>query len=438
MERHVINSDETVELACVIKAICDGYDVSQEELQATSPIDSLVGFAERVKFKKRIPVNFPIPSELAPKGGKPVLRIIKQRSIFAEEYVGGLSDGMQSDAIGKLGIGLGEFELRGENRSIQFWCWHGAQDYYILGGASMFFIRQQDLYHFTKTVKRLHRNEHKNIDPPVLPNEMLVEIYNNSIGFLLKGKKMREEYRRRHIPYKRGMLFCGRAGSGKTLTCKWLRELCTKSNLSYRIITMENYREAISRGRVHGLFRLPPQQAGIIFFDDMDVMVKNRKESVNTHELSTFLSELDGIETSEGVVYVFTTNYIEELDEAFVRPGRIDLWLPFYPPTEKLRREFVTKKFDSEILEIAEIEDLVILTKEYTFAEIEEIRKLFCMDLMDDKELNVDHTFKVFNKHRKEFASRAAIHGFGSLDDDDDDYEDLPGAFEAETAPWRR
>jgi len=209
---------------------------------------------------------------------------------------------------------------------------------------------------------------------------------------------------------------------GKTLTCKWLRGLCEANNFAYRIVSMEDYREAMSRGRVRNLFRLQGRKSGIIFFDDMDVMVEDRKKG-NNH-LSTFLAELDGLEEVEGVVYVFTTNYMKELDEAFVRPGRIDLWLPFKIPTTKLRKKFVTQQFDKEILDVIDSKGIVENTKDYSFAELEEIRKLFCMDIISGKEIDIDKTFGIYNKHRKDFEERA-IMGFGSLnEEDDDEYDD--------------
>lgn len=209
---------------------------------------------------------------------------------------------------------------------------------------------------------------------------------------------------------------------GKTLSCRWLRELCEQNNLAYRVITMEDYREASHRGRVRGLFKLRGKRSGIIFFDDMDVMVKDRKKS-SGHELSTFLSELDGLDPADGVVYVFTTNYIDELDEAFVRPGRIDLWLPFQLPSSKLRKKFIDQRFDKEIKDQVDCKSVLERTKNYSFAELEEIRKLFCMELIDEKPINVESIFKTFDKHRKDFEERA-IMGFSTLDDDSDDEEE--------------
>jgi len=188
---------------------------------------------------------------------------------------------------------------------------------------------------------------------------------------------------------------------------------------------MEDYKDACQRGRVRALFKLRGQ-SGIIFFDDMDVMVKDRKKGGGGTELSTFLSELDGIDPAEGVVYVFTTNYIDELDEAFVRPGRIDLWLPFQLPSAKLREKFISQCFDEDLKEHIKISDISKRTKDYSFAELEEIRKLFCMDLIDKKPINVNRTFKTFDKHRKDFQDRA-IMGFGSLEGQNEDGEELYG-----------
>jgi cell division protease FtsH len=221
-------------------------------------------------------------------------------------------------------------------------------------------------------------------------------------------------------------MLVGRPGCGKTLTCKWLREECIKHNLLYRVVNMEDYRSAAARCNLRSLFKLPAKKSGIIFFDDMDAMVQNRKISSNATDLSTFLSELDGLDVVDGVVFIFTTNYINEADEAFVRPGRIDLWLKFIEPTEALRRKFVAQKFQTELLPTELIVDEIVQkTHEYTYAEMEEIRKLLCLDLINGRPMNVEQTFKLFEKHRKEFAERAAVSGFSKLQESDDDYSDM-------------
>lgn len=410
---------ETIELACVVREICQRSKIKPPNLRILPAIDHLLCTTEKVRFKKRIPLKIPIPPQLAPLGSESCLLVSRERCIdkLYADYHG------EDSSIGKLEHGLGEFVLIHPTRNIRFWVWRGSLDYYLIGTNNAYFLHKKDVYLFTSFFKQLKAQGHPEIEPPILPSKMLDEIYRNSIGFLLKGQTGREQYQKHRIPYKRGILLSGRPGCGKTLTCKWLRALCEMYGFAYRIVTMENYREAMSRGRVRGLFKLPGKKNGLIFFDDMDIMVEDRRKGA-AHTLSTFLSELDGLEEVEGVVYVFTTNYMKELDEAFVRPGRIDLWLPFNIPTVKLRKKFVEHRFDKEILSQVDAEEIITRSEEYSFAELEEIRKLFCMDLIDNKELDIEETFGIFDKHRKDFEARAQITGFSTLTDDDEDYDD--------------
>lgn len=421
MDNNLIHTDETLEFACVIKTVCDEYKIHPEDLRIFPPADHVLAHSSQIRFTKRLVIKIPLPEIISPKlDTSHQLRICSLRNTVFDNPYSLTSDNSQ---IGRLGTGLGEFELRLKNRTIQFWVWNGAQDYYLFGGGSAYLIRKEDVLALTFYIKRAQRQSKSVADIPILPSEMLSEIYKNSVGFLLKGRDMQDQYKKYRIPYKRGILLSGRPGCGKTMTCRWLRELCEQNNLAYRVVAMEDYKEAGHRGRVRALFKLRGKKSGIIFFDDMDVMVKNRKQSGGGGaELSTFLSELDGIDPAEGVVYVFTTNYIDELDEAFVRPGRIDLWLPFQLPSKKLRRKFIIQRFNEELREYIDEDDILTRTKDYSFAELEEIRKLMCMDLIDAKPVDVDKTFKIFDKHRKDFEERA-IMGFGTLENEDNEVE---------------
>src|SRR5438874_13374748 len=78
---------------------------------------------------------------------------------------------------------------------------------------------------------------------------------------------------------------------------------------------------------------------GVVFFDDMDVALRDRALAPDSDDQAVFLGAMDGIEVKEGVVYVFTTNCpVELIDPAIKRPGRIDLVLQFDPPPADLRR----------------------------------------------------------------------------------------------------
>lgn len=312
-----------------------------------------------------------------------------------------------------------EEELLPQKR-ITYWEWRGSREYYPIS-SWCFFVRKTDYFEFVKGILRIQRKVQAEAVVPILPSAMLKEIYENTIEFLQRGHKKREEYRLYNIPYKRGLLLCGPAGCGKTLTCKWLRQLCIKNKLSYKIVTLETYRKAMSNGNLKALFRIPKGKRGIIFFDDMDQAVKSR-ESGNQH-IGNFLTALDGIDSTEGIVYIFTTNCMSDLDDAFVRPGRIDVFMPFSRPSRQLRKIFVDRNFSANLKEKINTDELLEKTDEYTYAEIEEVRKLLCLSLIDGKEVSLQSTFDLFAKHRKEFEERSQFGFNKKLLEENDEFE---------------
>jgi intein/homing endonuclease len=206
-----------------------------------------------------------------------------------------------------------------------------------------------------------------------------------------------------------------------TMTCKWLRNLAIEHGFYHRVITLEEYEDVRRHGSVRQLFTPPRNRSAIVFFDDLDVMIKDRK--TGNYEILPFLTNMDGIYPTEGIVFVFTANEMVELDEAFVRPGRIDLWLPFSAPGEKLRTQFITERFQQDMLSVLDISDLTERTKDYTFAEMEEIRKLFALDIISHKKLDTGRTFRLFDRHRNEFQDRIKL-GFNQMEEDDGDWDE--------------
>jgi len=220
-----------------------------------------------------------------------------------------------------------------------------------------------------------------------------------------------------------------------TMTCKWLRQSCIEQGLEFRVITMEEYRRAYSHGKVNSLFNLHGHgNRGIIIFDDMDIMFEDRDKG--NHHLTDFLTNLDGCDPSEGVVFVFTSNQTEGLDGAFIRPGRIDLIITFDSPNKELRRRFITERFHPHILEQIDVEELLDRTEvtpqegennyPYTYAELEEVRKLLSLDDINKGKVNLHYTLRLFEKHRQEFNERITHFGFGKRLEDDDDYYGFP------------
>src|SRR5205823_2006513 len=117
---------------------------------------------------------------------------------------------------------------------------------------------------------------------------------------------------------------------------------CRRRLWDWRLVTPDAYRHARGNDNIEQLFSV--ERRGIVFFDDMDLALRDRETVHESEDQAVFLSALDGIEVNEGVVFVFTTNCaLELIDRAFKRPGRIDLVLEFNPPTADLRRELMER-----------------------------------------------------------------------------------------------
>lgn len=366
---------------------------------------------------RNIPIRFHLPEQM-----------MTTANMAKVEFAPCIDGDSRSD---RRNLGLTEWNIRTLNGTITAWKWRGILDVYPIGN-SVVILRKKDLKTFYRLLLSYRRGRELEITPPVLPQGVLNEIYINTIGFLSRAKGRRDLYKKHNIPYKRGILLAGNPGCGKTMTLKWLRRMCQVEGLETRVVTLEDYKNAASRGNVASLFRLPPKKCGLLFFDDMDVMVKDRKTGLSDGPLQTFLTNLDGINTTDGTVFVFTTNVIKELDEAFVRPGRIDLFITFRPPSKQMRKRFISERFCKELLEDIDEVSIADRTKGYTFAELEEIRKLLTIDLIDGKPISADRTFKIFELHRKEFQDRV-LQGFGQIKEDEEIYDDL--AFEAHSYP---
>jgi SpoVK/Ycf46/Vps4 family AAA+-type ATPase len=169
-------------------------------------------------------------------------------------------------------------------------------------------------------------------------------------------------------------------------------------------VTPDAYRSARECDGIQELFRV--ERRGIVFFDDMDIALRDRETVRETEDQAVFLSALDGIQVHEGVVFVFTSNCAPELiDRAFKRPGRLDLVLHFKPPDADLRRRLV-ERWHEEIRKNLPIETLVGSTEGYSFAEIEELKNLLIMRFMESGQWSWEWALEQFDINRQELSAR--------------------------------
>ena len=154
------------------------------------------------------------------------------------------------------------------------------------------------------------------------------------------------------------------------------------------------------------------EKRGVIFFDDMDLALRDRETVRETDDQAVFLSALDGITVNEGVAFVFTTNCgLDLIDRAFKRPGRIDLVLRIDPPDAPLRRRLI-ERWHEEVRGGIDVGRAVATTEGYSFAEIEELKNLLIMRRMDAGAWDWDWALRQFDANRHDLADQRRHVGF--------------------------
>ena len=128
----------------------------------------------------------------------------------------------------------------------------------------------------------------------------------------------------------KGALLVGPPGTGKTLLAK---ALAGEAKVPFFSLSGSDFVElyvGVGASRVRDLFKQAQQKAPcIIFIDEVDAIGKSRDGHYGGNDereqtLNQLLSEMDGFDTSKGLVVLAATNRPEVLDKALLRPGRFD------------------------------------------------------------------------------------------------------------------
>ncbi len=128
----------------------------------------------------------------------------------------------------------------------------------------------------------------------------------------------------------KGALLVGPPGTGKTLLAK---AVAGEANVPFFSLSGSEFVEmfvGVGASRVRDLFKQASAKAPcIIFIDEIDAIGKSRDSQFNSNDereqtLNQLLAEMDGFDSSKGVVILAATNRPEILDKALLRPGRFD------------------------------------------------------------------------------------------------------------------
>lgn len=143
-----------------------------------------------------------------------------------------------------------------------------------------------------------------------------------------------EDLKANGIPIKRGVLLGGTYGTGKTMTAKVASKFAVQAGITFIYVRRaEELAMSIQFAKSYS------KPAVVVFCEDVDQVTSGKRSVDMNHILNT----LDGVDTkSMDLITILTTNHVEQITQAMLRPGRLDAVITIPPPdpqaVEKLLR----------------------------------------------------------------------------------------------------
>jgi cell division protease FtsH len=240
----------------------------------------------------------------------------------------------------------------------------------LLIGIWIFFMRQMQggsgkAFSFGKSkAKLLTQDQHKVTFKDVAGVEEAKEELEEIIEFLKDPHKFQKLGGK--IP--KGVLLVGPPGTGKTLLAK---AVAGEAGVPFFTISGSDFVEmfvGVGASRVRDLFEQGKKNAPcIIFIDEIDAVGRHRGAGLGgghderEQTLNQLLVEMDGFESTEGVILIAATNRPDVLDPALLRPGRFDRQVVVPRPDYKGRLEIL--KVHASRTPLADDVDLEVIAK---------------------------------------------------------------------------
>lgn len=227
------------------------------------------------------------------------------------------------------------------------------------------------------------------------------------------------DYKKKGIPYNLGFLYYGDPGCGKTSCIKAIANYTNRHVVEINLKNIKSCKDFVNTFNMEYIDeQYVPHKNKIIVLEDIDCMidiVKSRKEDSSPDDytnlgdvkddmvklmmmkeknemeekkklqelisddkltLSCILNTIDGILESYGRILIITTNYVDRLDSALIRPGRIDMKVDFTKCTIKMYYEMIENYFECKL-----DEDIAFIEYKHTPAEVIDVCCLYNDDL---------------------------------------------------------
>lgn len=208
----------------------------------------------------------------------------------------------------------------------------------------------------------------------------------NQIDFFLNNPKY---FEKKGIPYQLGILLHGIPGCGKTSFIKALAKKTERHIIDIKLnnnINLTELKRLFLQEELDESLVIPINKR-LYVLEDIDVMgeivhkrkqekntedsdsdsekeqnvekkilkifktnkLEDYKQSIDNNNMSYLLNILDGIQENKGRIIIMTTNHIEKIDPAIIRPGRIDININFKPAKKRIIEEILTHYWDKNV-----------------------------------------------------------------------------------------
>ncbi|WP_426349200.1 ATP-dependent metallopeptidase FtsH/Yme1/Tma family protein [Alloiococcus sp. CFN-8] len=273
--------------------------------------------------------------------------------------------------------------------------------------------------------RMMNNRNPKNLSDPVskvpkvkFQNVAGIEEVITDMKVLVDFLKSPEKYTKNGAKMPKGVILYGEPGTGKTLTAK---ALAGEAGVPFYSMAGSDFMEmfvGVGAKRVRDLFKTARKNAPcIVFLDEIDAIGKQRNKnshSENDQTLNALLAEMDGFEGAEGILLMASTNRLDVLDPALLRPGRFDKHIKIELPDQSSRLEILelhtkNKNLDNSI----SLEEIAKQTIGFSGADLEAlINEATIISVVDGKKAvdidSIDKAFfqKVLQGHQKPIKDR--------------------------------
>ncbi|GAQ85859.1 vesicle-fusing ATPase [Klebsormidium nitens] len=197
------------------------------------------------------------------------------------------------------------------------------------------------------------------------------------------------------IQHVKGMLLFGPPGTGKTLIARQIGKMLNGQEPKvvngpevlnkYVGASEENIRKLFLDAENDQKSKGDESPLHIIIFDEIDAICKSRgstKDGTGVHDtiVNQLLTKIDGVDALNNILLIGMTNRRDMLDEALLRPGRLEVQVEIGLPDEKGRQQILTihtnKMRDNSFLDRnVDLPALAAMTKNFSGAELEGLTK---------------------------------------------------------------